>query len=218
MPDTREHLPYLRHKNGNGRIFDISEVCERSFLDRSSFVQKESSVWLSKITGSQISGSIISNSVIRDSWIENSDIRGGHIVSSVVACELIVGNPRITRSQILGRTRIAHTTQIDNCRFRDLTVFGSAVLQNWPDESFDGCQGYISRGLWKRPPRVKRLAWDVTLTESVPGFAYVGCREHSIQHWFVAGDRIGRAQGWSYSQIDEVRRFLEDLVSHQIPM
>jgi hypothetical protein len=168
MPDTREHLPYLRHKNGNGRIFDISEVCERSFLDRSSFVHKESSVWLSKITGSQISGSIISNSVIRDSWIENSDIRGGHIVSSVVACELIVGNPRITRSQILGRARIAHTTQIDNCRFRDLTVFGSAVLQNWPDELFRWMPGlHISRGLWARPPRVQAVsAWDVTLTES----------------------------------------------------
>jgi hypothetical protein len=209
MPDCAEHLPYLRHKNGNGKIFDNSEVCERSTTDRVTQVSGDSGVWTSDIRGSRIINSTVTDSVVTNSWVENSEVHNAKIGFSVIAAELVTSGATIFNSKVLGRSRVAHDAVLKNVRIRDLTVKGDALLMDWPDDVFDGCQGYISRGVWRRAPRVIRLDFGVTITESVPGYAYVACREHSIDHWFVAGDRIGKAQGWTYAQVDQVRRVLE---------
>jgi hypothetical protein len=213
-----EHLSYLRHKKGSGRIFDGSEACERSVLDRTSEISGKTSIWQSKIIDSCVVDSVVSDAVIKHSWVHNSDVRGGIIMDSVVACELVAGNVRITDSQVLGKARIAHAAVLRNVRVRDLTVKGNAQLLDWPDEVFDGCQGYVARGVWTRPPRVVRLSFGVTVTESTDDQAFVGCKEYPIHYWFLIGDRIGRARGWDTRKVDAVRRILESWITHPIPV
>jgi hypothetical protein len=212
MPEPHEHLPYLRHTNGGARIFDNSEICELSSADRLTEVRDDSSVWMSHIRASRIIGSTVSDSTIDSAWIENSEIHRAHIGFSVVAAEFVGCGASVFNSRVTGRSRVVHDAKLSNVRIHDLTVKGRAVLRDWPPDTFDGCQGYISRGVWTRPPRIRRLSFGVTVTESVDGCAFVACREYPISYWFTIGDRIGRSQGWSTAQIDEVRRFLEELV------
>lgn len=207
-----DHLPYLRHSRGSGRLYDTSEACEQSFIDRESKISNHSGIWHSKIIASEVSASIVSDSLIKHSTVHATDIRGGSIEWSILNCELIHGNVRIENSVISGKSRIAGRAVCQNVHFRDLTVKGSAVLMDWPDTVFDGGHGYVSRGVWQRPPRVVRLPFDVTVTESVTDesglYAYVACREFPVERWLRIGDRYGRQRGWTPSQVDAVRQVL----------
>lgn len=210
-----EHLPYLRHGRGNGRLFDTSEACDRSYVDRASSIRNDAGIWHSKIIASEISRSVVSDASIKHSTIESTDVRGGTIEWSAVNCELIQGNARIVGCEIYGKARIVQRAVCRNVRLKDLTVKGSAELHDWPQDDgavFDGCQGYVSRGEWLRPPRVVRLPFNVTVTESVTDelglWAFVACREFLAERWLRIGDRYGRSQGWSPAQVDAVRQIL----------
>lgn len=204
---------HLRHKHGHGRIYDTSEVDERSYLDRESRVYNDSSIWQSKIERSEVWNSRISDAVVKDSSVRNSDIRGGMVNWSVLELELIVGNVRINDCEIYGKSRIANNAELHKVSFKDLTVKGNARLRDWPDEEiFDGCHGYITRGLWLKPPRVVRLDFDVTITESVVDergpCAFVACYEFPIHRWLKIGERYGKTRGWNPEQVDQVRQVL----------
>ena len=207
-----QHLPYLRHHRGSGRLLDTSEACEHSFIDRESSISNHSGIWHSKIISSQVSASVISDASIKYSAVYSTDVRGGIIESSLLNCELVHGNPRIERCEIYGDSRIVERAVCQNVRFKDLTVKGSAVLKDWPEDVIDGGHGYVSRGTWLRPPRVVRLPFDVTVTESITDgtglYAYVACREFPVMRWLRIGDRYGRQRGWTPDQVDAVRQVL----------
>lgn len=211
---TKSHPTYLRHKNGGGKIFDNSEVCEKSFADRLSVIRDESSVWSSRLEASEISAALVTNSVVKNSVIIAADVTGGMIERSIIACELITGNVRIKNCQILGKSRIVHSASCENVKFKNLTVKGNARLENWEqaeDDCFDGFHGYVSRGVWKRPPRVFRISDGITITESIAGFAYVHCREFPISHWLKIGNRYGAVCGWTKEQITACRKIMKIL-------
>ena len=206
------HLTYLRHKNGKGKIFDQSEVCEKSFADYCSEIREDSSIWNSRIIGSRIESSLITNSVIKNSVVIASNITGGIIEeNSIISCELITGNVRIKNCQILGKSRVAQAAVCENVKFKNLTVKGTARLKDWEqtdDDCFDGFHGYVSRGVWTRPPRIFRISEEITITESVFGFAFVQCREYSLEHWLKVGKRYGERCGWTQTEITKALRII----------
>jgi hypothetical protein len=209
VPDYNADTSYLRFKNGSGKLFDVSEACERSYVDRTSEIKADSSVWSSRIIDSQITGSVVSNAIVKHSTISYSVVHGGVIEDSNIVCEYIGGNVRIIDSDVLGKSRIAHSAVIQNARFCDLTVKGKAVIKDWPEGVvIEGHHGYITSGIWTRPPRIVRMPFDVTVTESVEGRAFVACYEFPIDRWLRIGDRYGKAQGWTPEQVDMVRQAL----------
>ena len=217
MPESENHLHYLRHKNGGGKIFDISEACEKTFVCPRSEIRDASSVWQSKITGSKITQeSVITNSVIRNSTVLASTVTGGIIENSLISCELVQGNVRIAGCQVLGKSRIAHSAYLRNASFKNLTVKGNAQLLDWHnDEAIDFHHGYCSRGVWRRPPRVFRVSETITITESVSGFAFVHCREFPIEHWLRVGNRYGKACNWTPEEILTARKIFHLLLKEQ---
>jgi len=211
FPVIKSHLTYLRHKNGGGRVFDLSEICEKSYLCRRSEIREESSIWNSRIESSRIESSLVTNSVIKNSCVLASDITGGIIENSVISCELVTGNVRLKNCQIYEKSRIAHGAVCENVKFKNLTVKGSAVLKQWnqtESEIFDGHHGYVSRGVWERPPRVWRVSDTITVTESTAGFAFVHCRELPLEHWLKIGNRYGAACNWTSAEIKTVRKIM----------
>lgn len=208
---NQPHLTYLRHTFGSGKLFDSSEACERSHVDRLSEICDESSVWNSRITGSRIEASLVTNAVVKNSVVIASDVTGGIIENSLISCELITGNVRLKNCRITGKTRVAHRAFLSGVSIRNLTVKGTAILGDWhqqEDEVFDGCHGYVSRGVWLRPPRVFSISPTITVTESVRGFAYVHCREYPIEKWLRIGRRYGAKCGWTAEEVKAVRKVM----------
>ncbi len=213
-------MRWLRHKKGGGGLIDeTSEACASSTVNRGSRLTNRSSVWSSVIWNSIISGSIVTDAEISDSTVEDSIVTGGHIIrGSLVSCELVTGKAVIDNSTVLGESRIAHGAYLENVGFKNLTVTGSARLCNWnPTELFDGQHGYISRGIWERPPQILYLEGDLTITESVPGFAYCGCYEFPIEKWLRCGSRYGAQLGLLVSDVARIREFLISLQKVELP-
>ncbi len=210
------HLDYLAHKNPDGtkggKIYGYGEACERSRVCRLSEISDLSSVWESDISGSLIIGSTVVKSLIKNSLVINTLVSSGaNICDSVIKAEAVTGSAEISHSVILENSRVSHNAVVRFCRFKNLTVKGDAVL-NWKnDRIFDGASGYISRGVWYRPPKIFKVSEHLTVTESVKGFAYVHCREYPIDFLLKIGNRLGRSQNWSNAQIKAVRRILHYL-------
>lgn len=214
LPD--KHLAYLRHNRGGGRLFDESEACERSFVDRASVIKDESSVWQSKIVASKIiEQSVVTNAVIERSIVAATVFSGGTARDSLIACELVSGNVRIENSRVTGKSRVCHTARLFNVRVKNLTVKGNARLIDWGDKEIDFHHGYISRGIWRRPPRVFRVSATITVTESVPGFAFVHCRELPLTKWLRIGNRYGAACNWTRDEILATRKIFHFLIKEQ---
>lgn len=216
MSETNTHLPYLAHRNGRGRIFDESEACSRSYVDRESQVSDDSSIWASRIEHSRIFSTVVSDSVIKNSWIRASEIHRAEILNSIIACEFVGTGAQVDRCTVLGKSRIANNAVCHNVRFRDLTVKGPAVLCDWPqteDETFDGSHGYILRGTWPHPPQIFKVSPTITLTEGVCGFVVIHCREYEINHLLRIGHRLGRASGWTPDEIKTVRKIAHRLLT-----
>lgn len=201
---------YIRHKSGGGKIFDDSEVCERSHLSRDSEVSLSSGVWESDIISSRIINSTVTHAEIYQSVIKNTLVSGGRVENSVLACELIEGNAFIKNSHVFGKSRVAHSARLKNVKIRNLTVKGNAELIEWADE-FDGHHGYITSGVWTRPPRVFLVSNKITVTESTDKKAFVHCREFPIEHWLRCGNRYGRLRGWTLAEIKTVRKIMHYL-------
>jgi hypothetical protein len=206
---------FLRHPNGNGKIYgDNAEVCPQTTLKKSD-VFGECLIWQSIIQNSQVENSDIYNAHIVNSQIIGSLITGGFISDSFINCELVTGNAQIFNSKLYGLCRIGNSAIIHDSKISNLTVRGNAEVNfsnNSSDfESFDGQRGYVSRGTWTRPPKVKRFDFGITVTESVDDFAFVGCREMKISTWLKGRHRFGKACGWDIHQIDAVAEFLSSL-------
>lgn len=216
MPETKNHLHYLRHKSG-GKCFDLSEACDRSIVDRLSEIRDASRVWESKIINSKICGeSIVSGSVIKNSVVAASTVHGGIIENSTVCCEMIQGNVRIENSHVLGESRVVHTAILRNVKFKNLTVTGRARLLDWSaKDPIDFHNGVITRGVWRRPPKVFRISNAITITEGVPGFAFAHCREMALTRWLKVGTRYGKKCGWSDSEILAARKIFHRLLKEQ---
>lgn len=199
-------------------MHDISEADAKSYVDRDSDIRDDSSIWRSKIIASQVTESVVSGSVIEGSHIAFSNVHGAYIENSEIAAEFIGENTRILNCSIFGKSRVTNGAFCRNVKFKDLTVSGSARLIDWnqeADDVFQGHHGYISRGLWTRPPRVFCVSPTITVTESVPGFAFMHCRERSIEFWIKAGHRYGAACGWTADQILAVRKIMHKLLCYK---
>lgn len=215
MPDSFDYLPqpklgYLTHKNGRGHLYELSEA-HNSYVDRDSVVTDEGSIWRSKVTRSLIRGSLVSDAVIEHSSILFTDIHGAVIRDSVIACEFVGQNARISGCEITGKSKVSAAV-CENVRFSNLTVTGAqTVLRDWPAEVVEGAHGYITRGVWTSPPRIFRISPNITLTEGVPGFAFVHCHEYEIKHLLKIGRRLGRQARWTADEVLAVRRVLHHL-------
>lgn len=203
--------PYLRHPKGNGKLYDCSECDLVSIATQKSVIHRSSSVWESRIIDSRISGSTVTNAEIVGSFVKKTLVAGGRIINSVVNCEIVQGRAEINDAKILGASRIAHDAEVVNVKFKNLSVQGTAVLKDWKNvEIFDGLFGYLSRGLWLRPPKILRIS-GLTITESIPGYAYCGCYEYEIAHWLKIGDKYGQVYGLTPFEVDQIRQFLLEL-------
>ena len=202
---------YLRHPNGSGKLYDCSECDLVSIATKKSVIHHSSSIWESRIIESRISGSTVTNAEIVNSFVKKTLVAGGRIQDSIVNCEIVQGAAEIKNSKILGASRIAHKAEVVNVKIKNLSVQGTAILKDWQNnEIFDGLFGYLSRGLWLRPPKVLRLS-NLTITESIPGFAYCGCYEYEIEHWLKIGDKYGQIYGLTPLEVDTIRQFLLEL-------
>lgn len=199
---------YLRFPNGGAKLYDDSECCPFSIATKRSIIHRHSSVWSSQIADSRISGSTITNAKIKNSFIRQTLVAGGEIENSIIRCEIVTGNAEVKNCKVLGASRIAHQAQLKNVKIKNLTVQGEAILEDWfNEEVFDGCYGYLSRGIWQRPPQILRLS-GLTITESIPGFAYCGCYEYEISHWLKIGEKYGEVYGLTPFEVDQIRQFL----------
>lgn len=206
-------MRFLRHKRGGGKIDETSEACAHSLVDRDSVLTDKTSVFSSAIKNSRIKNSRVCGAIVEDATVENSLITGGRISwGSAVSCELVADFAEIVNSVVLGASRIVHTAYLENVLLKNLTVSGNARLINWDTEFFDGCEGYISRGEWRRPPRILRLEKGLTITESIEGFVFCGCRELEIAHWLKVGSRYGAKLGLSPDEVSQIREFLHTLL------
>lgn len=212
------NITFLRNRRGNGKIYDNSEVCCASVLDKFSEVKGDSSVWDSNIYNSRVINSTVTRTILRNCFAINSYLSGIQAEYSVFACELASTRSPIINSHILDHSRVTGFASCENVKFKNLTVCGTAQLKDWrlelDDEGneivFDGLKGYISAGVWERPPRVIRVG-DMTITEGRDGFAYVGCRERRVSEWLERGKRLGKVFGMTETEISEVAEFLKTL-------
>lgn len=200
---------YLRHKNGGGKIFD-ADVCAETFLDRKSVVYQNSDVVQSRIINSQIHDAVIVRSRIEDCLIAGTTITNADIFKSQIACDVVLGDVVIKNSILSGETRVTGRAIILRSNVRDFLITGTACLDGVIIDN--GLFGRVSRGTWTRSPRIQRFEdLAVTVTESVKGFAFVGCQEKPLKFWFNRGGaRFGRANGWTNEQIERLRDLLND--------
>lgn len=199
----------LRHQNGSGSLYDQCEADAATFLSKHSELKAESEAFEARIEDSIVSNSLIYKAHIHRSIVSNSLITGAcQIFNSSIDCETIVGTPSIDYSMLSGKTRIWGNPLIYNVSIKDLSVFGDACLiGEW---SMEGKLGRIGLGVWTRPPRVVRYDdLQITITESVPGYAYIGCRLHPLSWWFKIGDKIGKAAGWTAYQVQRTRELFQ---------
>lgn len=205
-------MRFLRHKRGSGRIDSSSEACAFSLVDKNSILSEKTSVFSSAIKNSRIKNSLVCGAIVEDSIVENTIVTGGRISwGSAVECEMVADYAEIINSVVAGASRIVHTAYLENVCLKNLTVSGDARLIDWTNQFFDGREGYISRGEWRRPPRILRLEKGLTVTESVPGFAYCGCYEFEIPRWLKIGDRYGKKLGLTLEVVEQIRQFLHSL-------
>ena len=199
---------------------ETSEACAFSVIDRASTIRKKSSVWSSSVSGSEVCRSQVISSIITKSLVTDSLITGGMIENSHISSAELVADFALIKNSFVGtKSRIVHTAYLENVKVENLTVSGDARLVGWHNkEVFDGREGYISRGLWTRPPKILRLPAGLTITESVPSFAFCGCREFAISHWLKIGDRYGKTLGLSPEDVARIRQFLISLETTQKKM
>lgn len=203
----------LRHRQGGARIYDSSEACG-SFVDRTSELRENTSVWNSRLESVLAVDSTLVNISAVNSFIAHTFATNAFIADCpIIACELIAGGT-ILRSEVTGVSRISGGV-IEDSRIKDLTFTGGHLL----GIDFDGQQGYVSRGLWTRPPRI--LKFDgLTITESVVDEnglnVFCGCFEFPVSHWFKCGDRYGKTLGLSKTEVAEIRRVLHSWCSHSV--
>jgi ADP-glucose pyrophosphorylase len=200
-------MRFLTHCNGKGLIDSSSEACSLSLIDKDSILLNETSVWSSIVRKCRIENSLICSSIIENSTVINSTITGGKIVDSFIETELVTDFASINNSSVTGKCRIAQTAYLENVQIANATVTGNARLINWQG-LFDGREGYISKGIWHRPPKTLVVGDGLTITESVEGFAYCGCYEFPITKWLKIGERYGKKLGLSVGQVDEIRQFV----------
>lgn len=215
---NRAKIKFLHHKNGHGKIFDNAEACPASFIDKTSeLLGERCSVFDSVIKDSEIKDSLVVRCVVEESsLLKNTKAIGTRLTHCFIEGELIATKGTMENSVILEASRVTGQARCSNVEFKNLTVWGKAVLLDWKQptgEVFDGLRGYISRGVWRRPPRVIRLDCDLTLTESVPGFAWVGCYERSLDDWFKFGDKLGETFGITPEDVEQIRMFFKSLSS-----
>ncbi|GEM_PF-6093617 len=196
----------LRHAHGNGSMFDNSEADSESFINLLSEVHGASEIRESYIENSIIDNAVVFESNIKDSHIQRGIIAGKNFIKdSNINCDFILGNALISQSNLQNKVRVWGNPSIEKVQIRNVSVFGTEtkLIGEW---SLDGCMGRIGQGTWTRPPRVVRFeSLGITITESLPGYAYVGCRLHSLDWWFRAGNKIGKAAGWTEHQIETLR-------------
>lgn len=202
-------ISFLRHKSGNGKLFNNSEAIT-SFIDRQTSVFGTSSVFDSQLRECEVHDSTISFSRLSNCIVRNSTLVTVDAENSLFNCEFVSAQPKIINSCVLEKSRVIGHASLNNVRFKALTVFGLAELTNWPEDIFDGQNGYIGFGRWIRPPQVIRIN-DLTVTESIPGFAFVGCYHRPIKEWLKFGERIGITFGVSLDDVSKIRAFLHTL-------
>lgn len=206
MANSSAKISFLRHPAGNGKIFNNSEAIN-SHLDKSSSLHGNSSIFDSEIFSSKIINSTVSRSLLSNCYVQNSILCSMMAENSIFGCELVTTKNKVINSHVLNKSRVLGSASLSNVRFKRLTVFNSAILQDWSEDVFDGQNGYIGYGIWKRPPRILRLK-NLTITESVSGFAFVGCRHRKISEWLRYGAKIGKTFGVDDFQIEKIRSFL----------
>lgn len=206
MANPSAKISFLRHPSGNGKIYNNSEAVN-SHLDKLTSLHGNSSVFDSEIFSSRIFNSTVSRSLLSNCYVQNSILSSMMAENSIFGCELVSTKSKIINSHVLNKSRVLGSAKLSNVRFKRLTVFNSAILQDWSEDVFDGQLGYIGYGIWTRPPKVLRIK-NMTITESISGYAFVGCRHRKISEWLAYGEKIGLAFGVEISQIEKIRSFL----------
>lgn len=206
MDNSDAKISFLRHPAGNGKIYNNAEAIN-THLDKSSSLHGNTSVFDSEIFSSKIINSTVSRSLISNCYVSNSYLCSIMAENSIFGCELVSTKSKIINSHVLNKSRVLGSARLSNVRFKRLTVFNSAILQDWSEEVFDGQNGYVGFGTWKSPPRILRLK-NMTITESISGYAFVGCRHRKISEWLAYGERIGIVFGVEKNQIEKIRSFL----------
>lgn len=196
----------LRSRSGSGKIYDSSEA-NQSFVDRHTSLHDDSSVWGSEIRGSLITDSTICHSQIKNSFVTSSFVTNAVIIDSpLIATELVAGG-FILRSSVTGASRISGGEIVDS-DVKNLTLLGGRLV----GLDFDAREGYISRGIWARPPRIEVIGEGLTITESVTDEnglnLYCGCFEFPAHRWLKIGERYGKSLGLSVAQVDEIRQII----------
>lgn len=223
-------MDYFRHKKGNGKIYGLAEVCRQSYLDRTSSVRGENiSVWNSQLFNSEISESGIDviSSILNDSIVRSAYQRiGGHLqiaqstaqrsefYGSVRVLGAFVDNSIIKDSaQIRGfYSDRENATGAGGARVVDSLVKDRAVIcGNASVESITvDREMRIGAGFWQgRAPRYTEIRNDELgilsgVTESIDGFAYIGCTPKPMAVWLRKARSWGKVAGWTGSMISDL--------------
>jgi hypothetical protein len=189
----------IHHRHTRGKVIDLnSEVCPNSFLDNST-VGEDSDVYISHLDNSWVERSEVVHSAVtrgdvQDSRIVMSVVDNSDVIDSAVYDGAVIGS-KIQRVTLRGGV-------IKNCDINADCVVGNAVLEGLTITE----DMRIGEGHWTRVPRQfvinDSVATNIVVTESIDGYAYIGCRRKLMSTWIRGKERFGKVIGWDASTLD----------------
>lgn len=212
-------------RKSRGRVYGGSvEICAESYLCPKSFASGTADIWKSRLEHSRVGF--------------NSKLRQATIDHSVIGDE---GADVEINSSTLGYTRFYGGTAL-NCKISDSVIKGSpyfrgsgngvaigrcliegdVVLEN--DVLVVGIElkgkMRLSKGIWTRPPRYFEFNNEIAeigITESVDGYASIGCRHKKMTEWMKKKTLWQRAARWSDEMIRVIHLNFEQWLDEPMP-
>ena len=185
---------------GRGKLIGSDVNCFESNLDALSYAASNSFLYRvdakrtsidaghierSTLEKCHVNGGIITHSNLLDTYVENSTVATSRIRRSRIDNAIVIGS------------RIYNSTVGKGAVVQNASVFNFSVLPLMK----------IGCGTWHRQPRFLRVTkdeYDIGVTESTDGHAYIGCRRKPIERWLKGRERFAQVMGWPKDIIDEI--------------
>lgn len=207
---------YMVHRPGGGKLFGFAQTTDDCLIDKDSEVHGNAQIYNSTLKNCVVKGNaIVANAKLEDCFVEgNVLITGGQ----AKGCEFydfttMAEEFRARNSRFHGRARLFGHASAEYTAIRDAYIHGDATLIGEPELmlALDGLYR-IGTGRWKQPPRFHKLEdLDiVALTESVDGFAYIGCERKTISQWIRQGNVLGKKFGWKQETVDRAKEIFRE--------
>lgn len=209
--------PYVKHKNGGGRVGRFATVSDGVYIRNDSVVSGRCELYGDEIfvqQGSHLDGwcRVSGHGVVNQSSLSGFV----HSTSSEIHCSQLTGDIWAVDSEISRSDMVVvqgQQVRVINSHLNGVSAYGPVFIQ---DATVENCEILplvrILGGHWTRSPRIRRTPFQFHLIEShIEGNLLIGCWDRPLATWksMVSiyrrfGDRIataGEAIQWDGGEV-----------------